>query len=112
PPMLARRLARAAAAADPVTLSLHDALAIWGYRALGQHVRARVGAGDPRPQPWFRVAANTLATERISRAGLRRENTGRHKWRITQDRKSTRLNSSHVSISYAVFCLKKNRNNF
>src|SRR5699024_11496603 len=27
-----------------------------------------------------------------------------------QDRKSTRLNSSHVSISYAVFCLKKKRN--
>src|SRR5207249_10151078 len=26
-----------------------------------------------------------------------------------QDRKSTRLNSSHVSISYAVFCLKKKR---
>src|SRR5207249_9857933 len=28
-----------------------------------------------------------------------------------QDRKSTRLNSSHVSISYAVFCLKKKTNN-
>src|SRR5699024_11790889 len=28
-----------------------------------------------------------------------------HRWQ--QDRKSTRLNSSHVSISYAVFCLKK-----
>src|SRR5437868_12007052 len=27
-----------------------------------------------------------------------------------QDRKSTRLNSSHVSISYAVFCLKKKKN--
>src|SRR5699024_12046255 len=27
--------------------------------------------------------------------------------RIFQDRKSTRLNSSHVSISYAVFCLQK-----
>src|SRR4051812_49948116 len=26
---------------------------------------------------------------------------------ITEDRKSTRLNSSHMSISYAVFCLKK-----
>src|SRR5437868_13302568 len=26
---------------------------------------------------------------------------------LVQDRKSTRLNSSHVSISYAVFCLKK-----
>src|SRR5699024_6267758 len=28
-------------------------------------------------------------------------------YRTTRDRKSTRLNSSHVSISYAVFCLKK-----
>src|SRR5699024_12841517 len=28
---------------------------------------------------------------------------------ITTDRKSTRLNSSHVSISYAVFCLKKKK---
>src|SRR3712207_8273118 len=27
------------------------------------------------------------------------------------DRKSTRLNSSHANISYAVFCLKKKRNN-
>src|SRR5699024_12110695 len=27
--------------------------------------------------------------------------------RMKEDRKSTRLNSSHVSISYAVFCLKK-----
>src|SRR5699024_11947723 len=29
--------------------------------------------------------------------------------RSRRDRKSTRLNSSHVSISYAVFCLKKNK---
>src|SRR5699024_11441788 len=29
--------------------------------------------------------------------------------RLAEDRKSTRLNSSHVSISYAVFCLKKKR---
>src|SRR5207249_7411118 len=28
-------------------------------------------------------------------------------WNTARDRKSTRLNSSHVSISYAVFCLKK-----
>src|SRR3712207_6897502 len=27
----------------------------------------------------------------------------------TEDRKSTRLNSSHANISYAVFCLKKNK---
>src|SRR3989442_11793464 len=31
--------------------------------------------------------------------------------RALQDRKSTRLNSSHVRISYAVFCLKKKKKN-
>src|SRR3712207_7735365 len=30
---------------------------------------------------------------------------------IHEDRKSTRLNSSHANISYAVFCLKKKKNN-
>src|SRR5438067_5712968 len=30
---------------------------------------------------------------------------------VRSDRKSTRLNSSHVSISYAVFCLKKKKKN-
>src|SRR3712207_8048782 len=30
---------------------------------------------------------------------------------VTLDRKSTRLNSSHANISYAVFCLKKNKIN-
>src|SRR5436309_8939618 len=30
---------------------------------------------------------------------------------ISSDRKSTRLNSSHVKISYAVFCLKKKKKN-
>src|SRR3712207_9008892 len=29
----------------------------------------------------------------------------------SEDRKSTRLNSSHANISYAVFCLKKKKNN-
>src|SRR5699024_12785018 len=32
-----------------------------------------------------------------------------HRHTDRQDRKSTRLNSSHVSISYAVFCLKKKK---
>src|SRR5256885_5136031 len=31
-------------------------------------------------------------------------------WTIFKDRKSTRLNSSHLVISYAVFCLKKKKN--
>src|SRR5215469_18082879 len=35
--------------------------------------------------------------------------SSRRAWPGTQDRKSTRLNSSHVEISYAVFCLKKKK---
>src|SRR5699024_11555099 len=35
---------------------------------------------------------------------------GSGKGHFTLDRKSTRLNSSHVSISYAVFCLQKKKN--
>src|SRR4051812_49711686 len=38
------------------------------------------------------------------RAGQQRETAG-----FILDRKSTRLNSSHMSISYAVFCLKKKK---
>src|SRR3712207_7715968 len=32
-----------------------------------------------------------------------------HRFGVAQDRKSTRLNSSHANISYAVFCLKKKK---
>src|SRR5690242_21621720 len=36
----------------------------------------------------------------------------RHAGRRREDRKSTRLNSSHMSISYAVFCLKKKKKHY
>src|SRR5947209_9127653 len=36
---------------------------------------------------------------------------GQRSWRPDPDRKSTRLNSSHANISYAVFCLKKKNKN-
>src|SRR5207248_11527937 len=62
------------------TLSLHDALPI--YHGAG------AAAGAPGP--------------RHDRGG--RRGAGGHRG---QDRKSTRLNSSHRTISYAVFCLKK-----
>src|SRR2546426_7728240 len=46
--------------------------------------------------------------------GLRRPDPGsigvRHDYFSKLDRKSTRLNSSHLVISYAVFCLKKKKN--
>src|SRR5438477_6475305 len=65
------------------TLSLHDALPIL-RRPGGCRVSGQILFGD---------------RGRGIRFALRR------------DRKSTRLNSSHMSISYAVFCLKKKKNN-
>src|SRR5207249_10601298 len=43
-------------------------------------------------------------------SGRRRSTSSRSSCSAQRDRKSTRLNSSHVSISYAVFCLKKKNN--
>src|SRR5690242_20958478 len=42
-------------------------------------------------------------------AGKRARQCTRHQNEAGRDRKSTRLNSSHMSISYAVFCLKKKK---
>src|SRR5258707_10948544 len=39
----------------------------------------------------------------------RRDSQSRCSLTVNQDRKSTRLNSSHANISYAVFCLKKKK---
>src|SRR5258707_13888731 len=56
----------------------------------------------------FRSAHALLrAVSRLISTSSRVHSAGRrHSWR---DRKSTRLNSSHANISYAVFCLKKNK---
>src|SRR5690349_25031986 len=79
------------------TLSLHDALPICDRRVV---VHRR---GAPRLE---------LVVERRStfttHGRFRREKGGSSDHR-QQDRKSTRLNSSHVEISYAVFCLKKKK---
>src|SRR3712207_6934878 len=47
---------------------------------------------------------------RQPRAGRRRARGRAARPPRVQDRKSTRLNSSHANISYAVFCLKKKKN--
>src|SRR5579884_4451490 len=44
-----------------------------------------------------------------SRPGRRSKGRCWRRSRSSRDRKSTRLNSSHVAISYAVFCLKKKK---
>src|SRR5206468_10842100 len=72
------------------TLSLHDALPIFG---LADGRAARVDGGDSVDPEVVPVRAGLERTERD----------------LPQDRKSTRLNSSHDQISYAVFCLKKKK---
>src|SRR2546427_6837792 len=72
------------------TLSLHDALPIW--------VRGSLRPGEV-------LFALPLRLETVSRSNVR-EGPGAG----YADRKSTRLNSSHSQISYAVFCLKKKKN--
>src|SRR3712207_8405204 len=76
------------------TLSLHDALPISKPMSFA---RSRFGVNMVpsikgkfirlRPSPWLPAI------------------------RVVRDRKSTRLNSSHANISYAVFCLKKKNTN-
>src|SRR5690349_23473217 len=80
------------------TLSLHDALPIWRPRTRprrGRHV--------------LRWRRRSTMSPRPSRSACRGEALARARPRRAGDRKSTRLNSSHVEISYAVFCLKKKK---
>src|SRR5690349_22175975 len=55
-----------------------------------------------------RRAPHEARTDR-SHPGAGRRHQGGCDQCVLQDRKSTRLNSSHVEISYAVFCLKKKK---
>src|SRR5438045_4874885 len=73
------------------TLSLHDALPISGEPGAGA-IRAVGTAGA--------LASTVRDTQPPSESRT-----------VEADRKSTRLNSSHLGISYAVFCLKKKKNN-
>src|SRR3712207_7206047 len=81
------------------TLSLHDALPISGPPC---------SCSSEGPSgPW-----SGEESARAGRAGPAGRGPGRrrpHRGRLAADRKSTRLNSSHANISYAVFCLKKKK---
>src|SRR3712207_8599267 len=57
------------------------------------------------PQSVWEVLGEITALEVRNPALLRLTHGGYY--RLERDRKSTRLNSSHANISYAVFCLKK-----
>src|SRR5690606_40199721 len=79
-----------------------------GVRRLLERVR------EPEQRTLVEVAAEELEVDAAARHGGvgldRLADRHRHRGQAgvgAEDRKSTRLNSSHVKISYAVFCLKK-----
>src|SRR3712207_8363597 len=71
-------------------------------------VRRRAAALRPREDQPLPRAGHGHVEEAAHLALVRASIAGRE--RLPQDRKSTRLNSSHANISYAVFCLKKKKN--
>src|SRR2546429_6450771 len=77
------------------TLSLHDALPICAARSARNWASASTQARRAFSDSWgpLRPASNREGSSKVT------------------DRKSTRLNSSHGYISYAVFCLKKKKQN-
>src|SRR5690606_41188061 len=91
------------------TLSLHDALPIFGQgrdRATGRRQRVLRQPGSRALAPVARVLL-PAGRRAAARHGAGLPELADHA--AGTDRKSTRLNSSHVKISYAVFCLKKKK---
>src|SRR3712207_8139010 len=81
------------------TLSLHDALPISGALDPAQVDPPLLGHPSRHRRRQDATVLDPSITLRRGRGLLR--------WSGCRDRKSTRLNSSHANISYAVFCLKK-----
>src|SRR2546426_9783642 len=73
------------------TLSLHDALPISVDRKVGLPIAFHVQRRHANPSFYRRLEDRRVRVTTL------------------KDRKSTRLNSSHLVISYAVFCLKKKK---
>src|SRR5437763_12030661 len=78
--------------------------------------RSRAAEDEGKADGWIRGASAQPVTRAASTPLMQqyREIKSRHQdailfFRMGEDRKSTRLNSSHRCISYAVFCLKKKK---
>src|SRR5437899_7184604 len=90
------------------TLSLHDALPIyWEPAKWIAHVRATMTSGGP-----VLLRTNMGAGHGGSSGRFDRLDEVAIAYAFALDRKSTRLNSSHLGISYAVFCLKKKKKSY
>src|SRR2546430_12130873 len=77
-------------------------------RIVGSRVDEEIHAAPAGAEGSAACCCAPLAGNRLCGGGLRHEPELRHDLHLVEveDRKSTRLNSSHSQISYAVFCLK------
>src|SRR5262245_64337301 len=101
---------RGSAPSDIYSSSLHDALPIFGGLRVHQRDLARLG--EPLRGPAHHrlvdpllhdLVADVVGAVHVEALLVEAEADGQG------DRKSTRLNSSHLGISYAVLCLKKTK---
>src|SRR3712207_7210912 len=91
------------ATTDIYTLSLHDALPISSHQAVREVLDSERRGHEPvyLTQTALRVLSVGGQVHRVIAHPASDD--------VHRDRKSTRLNSSHANISYAVFCLKKRK---
>src|SRR5204862_7450385 len=94
------------AATEFYTLSLHDALPILLVAVRDVHDHADRGPNAQSPPRRRAQRIHHVRAHQRTRDAREPRPRG-----AATDRKSTRLNSSHVEISYAVFCLKKKNKN-
>src|SRR5256885_8843554 len=94
-------------------------LADGGVRSPAQAVSPAARGSQPRCPSAGREAQGTAqekegeqAAVRLARRVVPHDRYGPNPHRRHRDRKSTRLNSSHLVISYAVFCLKKKKTKY
>src|SRR5256885_13165350 len=88
------------------TLSLHDALPIFFSSGVMLALKSGVMAGDAVHEA---LLARDFSPQRFADYATKLREGIENMRKL--DRKSTRLNSSHLVISYAVFCLKKKKAN-
>src|SRR5699024_12106512 len=90
-------------------LSLHDALPIYGFQPYG--VENFLETEEAAVHESEKDGEDTGAADDAGKVHMffliQDQSAQEQDQSLPQDRKSTRLNSSHVSSSYAVFCLKK-----
>src|SRR5204862_7696138 len=90
------------------TLSLHDALPIYFDPEKAKKLLMQAGYPGGVGFPEVSLLVNSGNTRNNTVAAEIQRHL-KENLNVNIDRKSTRLNSSHVEISYAVFCLKKKK---